>query len=223
MRKTTEGKCYYCKKVFNKTAIKKHLDSCDERKRLIEKTEKKNANGERCFCVSVEGFYIPAYWLYLDISSLATFRDLDEFLRDIWLECCGHLSAFEIKGIRYSSSPDRLYGEKHMSVDLTKILNVGIQFTYDYDFGTTTRLKLKVISECQRIKSDKKIELMARNLPPEIKCSYREENAKQVCVECKSWLCNKCVETHECDENMLLPVVNSPRVGQCGYTGSEED
>jgi len=31
----------------------------------------------------------------------ATLTDLDGFLRDIWLECCGHLSAFDIGTVRY--------------------------------------------------------------------------------------------------------------------------
>jgi hypothetical protein len=28
-----------------------------------------------------------------------------------------------------------------------------------------------------------------------------------------------CAGGHECGEEMLLPVVNSPRVAMCGYTG----
>lgn len=30
-------------------------------------------------------------------------------------------------------------------------------------------------------------------------------------------------KTHECGEDMLLPVVNSPRVGMCDYTGGYYD
>ncbi len=33
------------------------------------------------------------------------------------------------------------------------------------------------------------------------------------------WLCDSCAEDHKCGEDMLLPVVNSPRTGVCGYTG----
>jgi len=33
------------------------------------------------------------------------------------------------------------------------------------------------------------------------------------------WLCDECAPKHKCGEDMLLPVVNSPRVGKCGYTG----
>ena len=34
------------------------------------------------------------------------------------------------------------------------------------------------------------------------------------------WLCEDCAKTHECGEEMLLPVCNSPRLGVCGYCGS---
>jgi hypothetical protein len=43
----------------------------------------------------VEGFYAPRYWLHLEVPSKFTLDALDDFLRAIWLECCGHLSAFE--------------------------------------------------------------------------------------------------------------------------------
>ena len=35
-----------------------------------------------------------------------TLADLDDFLRAIWLECCGHLSEFTIGGTSYSSEPE---------------------------------------------------------------------------------------------------------------------
>ncbi|MGH7490400.1 MAG: hypothetical protein ACREMY_33035, partial [bacterium] len=41
------------------------------------------------------------YWLDLDVKESSPMRQLDEFLRDIWLECCGHLSCFEIGYARY--------------------------------------------------------------------------------------------------------------------------
>ncbi|MDD4580331.1 MAG: hypothetical protein PHF80_06615 [Methanothrix sp.] len=36
-------------------------------------------------------------------------------------------------------------------------------------------------------------------------------------------VCDECGKTHECGEDMLLPVVNSPRVGMCDYTGGYYD
>jgi hypothetical protein len=34
-------------------------------------------------------------------------------------------------------------------------------------------------------------------------------------------LCEDCAHTHACDECMQLRVCNSPRMGVCGYEGSE--
>ena len=42
----------------------------------------------------------------------ATLADLDRFLRDIWLECCGHMSQFTIGKARYISHPDRAAGDR---------------------------------------------------------------------------------------------------------------
>ncbi|MEJ5252084.1 MAG: hypothetical protein HPY54_00055 [Chthonomonadetes bacterium] len=48
-----------------------------------------------------------------------------------------------------------------------------------------------------------------------------------VCSSClwedeeNAWLCKECARKHDCGEEYFLPVVNSPRVGQCGYTGGE--
>ena len=50
------------------------------------------------------------------------------------------------------------------------------------------------------------------------------EPAVQLCAECDAdegvaFLCNACAAQHECGEEMLRPVVNSPRMGVCGYSG----
>lgn len=36
-----------------------------------------------------------------------------------------------------------------------------------------------------------------------------------------AFLCEECIEDHDCDEEMFLDVCNSPRMGVCGYNGSE--
>jgi len=35
----------------------------------------------------------------------------------------------------------------------------------------------------------------------------------------ESSFCKKCINQHECEEEMALPITNSPRSGICGYTG----
>ena len=67
-------------------------------------------------------------------------------------------------------------------------------------------------------------QLLARNEAPQVsyqRCSIHP--ATQICTECawngEGWLCEACAVAHECGDEMCLPVVNSPRVGVCGYTG----
>ena len=43
----------------------------------------------------VEATYNPVYWLHHDVPAKATFGKLDPVLRDLWLECSGHISAFQ--------------------------------------------------------------------------------------------------------------------------------
>lgn len=206
----------------------KHLKICqqqqEQRKVVSDTTTKKqNLQKMKLFHIIVEGRYSPKYWMHLEIPSTATLRDLDDFLRDTWLECCGHLSAFTIEGERYVSYPDKEFDDKSMNISLNKILDVGMKFHHEYDFGTTTELALKVISERELEISRKTIQLLARNEPPSINCDSCGKIATVICSECiyegKGWLCDECASKHECDEEMQMPVVNSPRVGMCGYTG----
>jgi hypothetical protein len=101
-----------------------------------------------------------------------------------------------------------------------------LEINYVYDFGSSTELMVKVLGKCQGPKKEGGIiEVLARNEAPTILCDECDKNiAKQICTECQwydvGWLCDKCVENHECGEEMMLPVVNSPRTGVCGYTGN---
>lgn len=226
MSEANKGRCHYCNGIFSKTVMKKHLDTCNVR---IEKDKPgtDGSDGETYFCILVQGFDLPEYWMYVDISANATLKVLDGFLRETWLECCGHLSSFEIAGVIYASNPDKSSGDKSMSIKLNAVLEERMQFLHEYDFGSTTTLKLKIVSIHSGKKRRQKFEIVARNLAPEIKCSKCGKLATQVCCECiyeeEGWLCDNCAETHECGEEMLLPVVNSPRVGVCAYCGNEDE
>ena len=63
-----------------------------------------------------------------------------------------------------------------------------------------------------------------QNAQPIIPCDgCNAKSAVVICTACMwdnaGWLCEACAQTHDCDEDMFLPVVNSPRTGVCGYTG----
>ena len=163
------------------------------------------------------------FWVYFDVDDSSTLVNVDQFLRDLWLECCGHLSAFTIGPIMYMSHTEFLdSGEKSMNVALKRVIRPGVKFRHEYDFGTTTELDMECISE-RRGKAGSEIEIVAQNDMLEFPCDECGKPATEICTEClwegEGFLCDSCVEDHECDEEMLLPVVNSPRMGMCAYEG----
>jgi hypothetical protein len=203
----SKGRCRICNKEFKQSGIKKHLLTCD-----------KENGKEKVFLIRAEA---GPFWVYFEIEKNKTLKQLDQFLRDLWMECCGHLSAFTIKNQRYSVY-ELDYDEKDMNVKLRDILNQTLKFHYEYDFGTTTELSL----ECLKEKGGNKgINIAARNDPIEFKCEICKKPAKLVCVQCiwdgKGFVCNKCSKQHKCAEPYFLPLVNSPRIGMCGFTGED--
>jgi hypothetical protein len=227
-RQTSKGVCTFCHRELSKSAMTRHLETCEQRASTEAKAgDRWIVQKIRTFHLVVEGRDLPMYWMHLDVTASTTLATLDRFLRATWLECCGHLSAFEIGGVRYAVSAgvddDWDMGEKSMRVRLDKVLSPGQTCSYEYDYDTTTELKLKVISEREVEARGKAIQVLARNTPPVILCEECGKPATNICSQCifdeKGWLCDDCAQEHECGEEMLLPVVNSPRVGMCAYTG----
>ena len=200
-RKTYEGACVLCKETVPRHKMLIHLIACLPKAKIPS------------YIIYAVGTERPEYWLYVEIPSSAKLADLDKFLRSTWLECCGHLSAFTIRDQEYSSYTEGS-DAKSMNYTLEKILKHGDEFNYEYDFGTTTPLTLKVVAP-QRTNS-KNARLLAMNLPPRHECSKCASPSSFFCQECEEWFCKKCAK-HGCDECMLSHEVNSPRVGQCAY------
>ncbi|MDI6917531.1 MAG: hypothetical protein QMC80_07015 [Thermoplasmatales archaeon] len=231
------GECSFCGDTFPKAAMTNHLKSCKQRKIASMKPSygrKSKLRDKRIFHLVVEGSNQPEYWMHLDVPADAKLEDLDGFLRETWVECCGHLSAFTIGNLHYERETGgvdamwpMIFGRgtppRNMNIRTGSVLHAGLKFHYEYDFGTTTHLELQVLSEREENIKDKSIQILAKNDPPQIICEMCGRLATQVCTQCiyegKGWLCDKCAQEHKCGEDMLLPVVNSPRVGMCGYTG----
>jgi hypothetical protein len=159
------------------------------------------------------------FWLFIEINDSSTLEDIDLFLRDTWLECCGHMSQFTLSGEDYPSNGG-------MAKKLRALFRVGTVFDYEYDFGTTTELHGKVISVRQG-KLKETVRLVARNyLPDDLLCTTCQKKPDVICSVCYEFYCKKCKKKHgiQCEgEDMLLPVVNSPRMGVCGYTGPDSE
>ena len=107
-----------------------------------------------------------------------------------------------------------------------------MKITYDYDYGSTTRLFLKGLKHYQ-LNETKNVLLLSRNEPEKIMCSTcKKKPAICLCVTCNyesdAFFCEKCAKKHEkeCEDfadYSEMPVVNSPRMGVCGYEGGSID
>lgn len=221
----SHGKCYFCKETFSKKGMTKHLQSCSKRNNILEAdSSQKKTEKMKLFHIVAEGKdYLSDYWLHIEVSAAATLEELDKLLREIWLECCGHMSLFRIDNEEYFSEPDKDWEQEGMDIRLDGVLSLNKKFYHEYDFGSTTYLKLKVVSESYDKLKRSNIEIIARNDQPPIKCSCCDKLATKICTNClwsgEEWLCDDCAKNHKCSEEMFLPVINSPRTGMCGYTG----
>lgn len=254
-RPVSYGKCFLCGQTFAKNAITRHLKKCV----LAHETGK--GKPARLFHIRAEGYYAPEYWIHLEMPADAILADLDDFLRAIWLECCGHLSAFTIGGAHYEYNPweeeteeeaeDWIAAEKEellrslgnlgmdraalenfldqivlfppsytMDVPLAEVLSVGTSFTHEYDFGSTTMLRLKVMGERKGPRPKGGVRVLARNYAPVFPCVECSEPSRWVYVfgDYETY-CDRHAQAHDDWREGFLPLVNSPRAGVCGYTG----
>ncbi len=173
----------------------------------------------------------PEYWLDIETDAAAALSKLDAFLRDTWVECCGHLSMFSVSGYRYSTSPSDMSGllgrastERSMRAKVGDVFGrIGDKGTYDYDFGSTTRLAIACTGERDGRLGKQSVRLLVRNEALPWTCGICGGPATLVCcvheAESSPFVCAAHEETHPCSDAMFLPVVNSPRMGVCGYTG----
>ena len=217
-RPQSEGKCAYCGQVFSRGRIGRHLATCKQRQEVIDAANRKPGKEAKLFHLRVEDLS-KLYWLDLEVNGSATLEDLDGYLRAIWLECCGHMSQFTMGGWR---------GEEiALGTKIQSIFRPDVQLTHLYDFGTTSETLVKAVSSRTGVPTTTRpIALMARNNAPAIPCMECDKEAVFLCQECmiedtlSGSLCAAHAEEHPHEEyGELLDIVNSPRMGMCGYTG----
>lgn len=202
--------CRLCGSNFTRKGMTRHLKSC------IPKNlgTVSNKRAQHLIHLHVQDTFNADYFLHILLAEEAPLGDVDAFFRQVWLECCGHMSAFSFE--RYGDEIDMAYA-------VGPVFESGRKVTYQYDFGSTTELSVKGVGWYRGTVADE-IQILARNAQPVIPCDEcRSKPAVTICTECawddEGWLCEECVKNHECDDEMFLPVVNSPRTGVCGYTG----
>jgi Plasmid pRiA4b ORF-3-like protein len=226
-RYTSYGVCALCGKRTTKAAMTRHLGSC------LAVHEPSRGKAARLFRMRIEDAYSPIFWMDVEMRVNSTLEELDDFLRGEWLECCGHLSAFYVDRDTYMVPTSGMFeslgdpDERTMEVELGEILRKGSRFQHTYDFGTSTDLKLRVADERPGRIGSQRVRLLSQNEAPVWECEVCGEDASWICTFCmyerqNPFYCELHSEDHDCEESeMLLPVVNSPRMGMCGYTGPE--
>ena len=214
MSKKFEGKCAMCGKAFSRRGMGRHLLSCKQRPTGRATT----------LLVFVESRWWKDYWMFIEMSQRATLGDLDDLLRGVWLECCGHLSCFTVGTERYQVTSERgFWGQQTQNMQTARVdraLPVGTRFGYEYDFGSTTELTGKAVRLIERTRLAATPRIVARNRPPAIPCESCDQAATQLCSFCGGTaVCDACRDAHseECGGEGLLPLVNSPRAGVCCY------
>jgi len=237
----SQGQCLFCGKMFSKAGIIRHLSA-----HLSEIAVKEQRGKSFLLKIGTSKRHESTpYFLSLWVDGETTLKTIDQFLRDIWLECCRHLSAFsyprskrrsgsglfdimEVFEMLAKGNAETDSDDIPMSRKAKTVFKKGLVLDYEYDFGSTTALNITVVDE-YFVKAEKKVVLLSRNEPIPISCvTCKKAPATQICTACMynedAEFCDKCAKKHakacdEFDEYASMPVVNSPRMGVCGYTG----
>ena len=212
--KVSPGTCLICRDPVTEENALEHCMACLQ------------ASGwptdeDHSFLIMVRGEHNREYWMLILARHDALLGDLDQLLRDVWVECYGYPASFFIEEIIYEVGDEAEYDAS----DLPLFCPVAPDSTFIYDYGdfdSTTTLELTVIGETPIVPPDDgPLCLIARNDRPKVPCDlcggeaiyfledYDEETLHHYCYECL--LC----AGYNRDDADLIP--NSPRGGTFGY------
>lgn len=134
---------------------------------------------------------------------------------------------FEIDGTAYEIHPNDMFvRNKSMNYRIRDVLKEKMVFKHEYDYGTTPTLWLTVTAAGVPLPvPTNNVTAIAVHDKVRFNCDLCGKEATVVCGNCTiyqlgSMLCDNCVRKHECvpgDEEYLLNLVQSPRVGDCGF------
>jgi hypothetical protein len=210
----SEGKCKYCSKTFTQQGVSRHLAT------HLKENELQDPSGALALHLLVKA---GPYFLHLLIPGTKPLKAIDTFLRKIWLECCGHMSNFNVGG----------WGSQEVGITrkCEEVFSNTSKLIYRYDMGSTTELEIELKGSYHLAIAD--IILLSRNEPLALICeACNKEPAVSICIvssyEDVASFCKSCAIAHEktCkdfDDYARMPVVNSPRMGVCAYEGGAID
>ncbi|MDO8871913.1 MAG: DUF6398 domain-containing protein [Methanoregula sp.] len=220
------GTCFICNEKIKGALFEEHLESC------LQKTGWPQS-GEPGLLIRVMGTNNRRYWLMVLAGPETTLSDLDRLIRGVWVECCGHLSAFSIGNTSFNSDGE---GEG-MNVYIRDVLVAGDTCSYRYDFGSSTRLSVIALRPVKMFPLIDGLVLLGQNCRVHRKCSACGTEATMCCQEpwdeeeldekqCNKkplYFCDACAETSSYDSEWMERIGNSPRNGVCGCNRSDEN
>ena len=202
------GRCHLCHNAVRAEDVITHARSCvtTAAKTLVNNDLHSKHAGNGTFLIWVRADEVRQ-WMMLAVRPTTSLLQLDQFLRNLWLECCGHMSRFEIGTTRYSAgrpgpgSP-RLFaayladpGDRHMMYTVGQTISHGTSFRHEYDYDYTTYLDLECVAvlpmsyycipelidppEPAEGHTDDFITIVARNLP--LECCFTCEQPARWC------------------------------------------
>lgn len=218
MATQSRGRCAYCGYETTKGAMARHLAKCPQRQEQIAAAAESGRRAETLYYLRAQSAEYKEFWLDLEVRGPAKLKDIDSYLRAIWLECCGHLSEFTIG--RYGK-------EIPMTKRVEAAFNTNVELNHIYDFGTSSETLIQFVDKRTGPPTTKHpIALLARNLLPAMECLVCGQPATHLCQEClieedtSGMLCAAHAQDHPHDSyGEPIELVNSPRLGMCGYEG----
>jgi hypothetical protein len=206
-KSTNSGFCALCGLRATKTRMMAHLETCVAAHDEI-------GQPQPLVVLRFAAAGAPRYWLVIEAKANAQLRHVDALLRQLWLECCGHMSAFRL-------------GRRELAMTTATAIafaRAASKVEYEYDFGSTTALTGELVCNRQGSIGRASVRLLARNEPLGWPCGDCKAPASVVCPYCidsdDGLFCDAHAEMHEhAGEEVYLPVVNSPRMGVCAYSG----
>lgn len=219
MAKQSKGNCCFCGKAVAKSGATRHFAACTSFQEAITQAEDSKRKSEKLYQLRVQAAGQPPYWLELEMRASAKLADLDHYLREIWLECCGHLSQFSFGGWGGEEIA------KTKTIDWT--FSGGDEVTHIYDFGTESVTLIRPVGQRQgKPLTTHPAVLLMRNEAPVYECMECGKPAAWLCMEClieveeSGMLCEEHVKDHPHEDyGEPIALVNSPRMGLCGYNG----
>jgi len=227
-RNSPLGLCSLCGRVYSKASMVRHL-----RKHLQARQGDTPLVWLRV-TDATPWAVLPsqAFWLDLEVPLDLPLVDLDDFLRAVWVECCGHLSHFVAT---YQGAT--IYFEVHPEEPIPTKEDLEKEFRLDRDSITDPSAPLWVRfaqafpgpggAAGPRPEGKPAIRVLSRNFKPRIPCDVCDKPAEFLAVDDEGYyqaLCKQHAdEAYDKGEaEYLYPLVNSPRTGLCGYEGPYE-